>query len=82
MATGGGRVEVGTVGTVRASNTDGAGVGTVRAWNASGVVQDLAGSLELGEPGPVQVSRAAVRVEQAAPERPLSARSVPESRKQ
>jgi hypothetical protein len=30
-------------------------------------VQDLAGSLELGEPGPVQVSRAAVRVEQAAP---------------
>jgi hypothetical protein len=67
VATGGGRVEVGTVGTVRASNTDGAGVGTVRAWNASGVVQDLAGSLELGEPGPVQVSRAAVRVEQAAP---------------
>jgi hypothetical protein len=39
VAIGSGRVEVGTVGTVRALNTDGAGVGaagTSRAWNASG----------------------------------------------
>jgi hypothetical protein len=40
-------------------------------------VQGLAGSLELGEPGPAQALRAAVRVEQAGPERPLSARRVP-----